>query len=243
MVADLRELAPAVLLTLACALVLAGDLDTRCADILYAWQGHAWSLRHDFVVSKIFHARAQKASIVIEVAMLLAATASYLVPRLRPWRRGLTYVSLTALAGLGAVALAKFALPIACPSQLQRYGGLLPDRMWLGRELVPWGKGCFPAAHASGGFALCGWYFLARHHGLAGAWRYGAVALVSGAVLGLAQQVRGAHFLSHDLAAAAVCWALAWLLARTLLNPANVPTPCAGSFVRTAQAGVPRSPS
>ena len=36
-----------------------------------------------------------------------------------------------------------------------------------------------------------------------------AVGLAAGAVFGLAQQLRGAHFLSHDIASLAVCWAVA----------------------------------
>jgi membrane-associated PAP2 superfamily phosphatase len=31
-------------------------------------------------------------------------------------------------------------------------------------------------------------------------------------VLGLAQQWRGAHFMSHTLWSAAVCWMIAWLV-------------------------------
>jgi membrane-associated PAP2 superfamily phosphatase len=36
-----------------------------------------------------------------------------------------------------------------------------------------------------------------------------AAALAAGMVLGLAQQWRGAHFMSHTLWSAAVCWAVA----------------------------------
>ncbi|MCP5201121.1 MAG: phosphatase PAP2 family protein [Gammaproteobacteria bacterium] len=219
MAAPVTTLAPAVAALALMLLTLASGLDFRLADQLYAWQGGAWSLRHDFLVSKILHAKAQKLSIAIELSMVGLALASHWHPRLRRWRRGLSCVAVTGLAGLALVSLGKHALPMACPSQLERYGGLLPSRLWLGREFVAVGKGCFPSAHASGGFALCGWYFHARYYGLPGAWRYAAAALAAGAVLGLAQQIRGAHFLSHDFAAVAVCWTTAWLLARGLLRP------------------------
>jgi membrane-associated PAP2 superfamily phosphatase len=229
MPASAATLAPAALALGLCLFTLASGLDGQLADQLYGWQGGAWSLRHDFLVSRILHARAQKLSIALELSLVVLALVSQGHPRLRRWRRGLAYVAVSGLAGLALVSLGKHLLPIACPSQLQRYGGPLPSRLWLGRELVAVGKGCFPSAHASGGFAQCGWYFYARYQGLHGAWRYAAAALAAGAVLGCAQQVRGAHVLSHDLAAVAVCWSVAWLLARVLLRRPLAMPPAVGS--------------
>ncbi|MGE0483524.1 MAG: phosphatase PAP2 family protein [Gammaproteobacteria bacterium] len=226
---SLATLAPAVVALGLMILIVASGLDFQLADLLYGWQGGAWSLRHDFLVSKILHARAQKRSTAIELSTVVLALVSPYHPRLRRWRRGLAYVALTGLAGLAVVSLGKHLLPLACPSQLERYGGWLPNRLWLGRDLVALGKGCFPSAHASGGFALCGWYFYARYYGLSGAGRYAAAALAAGAVLGFAQQIRGAHFLSHDLAAVAVCWAAAWLLARVWLVAVPAPRPVAAA--------------
>lgn len=39
-----------------------------------------------------------------------------------------------------------------------------------------------------------------------------------GLTFGITQQLRGAHFLSHDLWSAALCWAIAWETARLLLD-------------------------
>ena len=38
-----------------------------------------------------------------------------------------------------------------------------------------------------------------------------AAALLAGFSLGLAQQVRGAHFMSHTLWTAWLCWTTAWI--------------------------------
>ena len=46
-----------------------------------------------------------------------------------------------------------------------------------------------------------------------------ASALVIGLVFGIAQQLRGAHFLSHDLWALMVCWLVALSLHRLMLVP------------------------
>ena len=70
---------------------------------------------------------------------------------------------------------------------------------------------CFPAGHASAGFGfLGGWFALHRHlPRLAGFWFLGA--LILGLTFGIAQQLRGAHFMSHTLWTAWICWMVAWL--------------------------------
>jgi len=40
--------------------------------------------------------------------------------------------------------------------------------------------------------------------------RWLAAALAAGLVLGVAQQLRGAHFMSHTLWSAWLCWVVAW---------------------------------
>lgn len=64
------------------------------------------------------------------------------------------------------------------------------------------GGHCFPAGHASAGFAFIGGYFVIpeRRPRTARIWLQDSLA--SGLLLGLAQQLRGAHFMSHTRRAA-----------------------------------------
>ena len=77
---------------------------------------------------------------------------------------------------------------------------------------------CFPAGHSSAGFAWVSLYFFALPVRPAWRWRGLAVGLVAGCVFGAAQQLRGAHFLSHDLWTLATCWtvSLLFLLVRRI---------------------------
>lgn len=217
-VAPLATLTPAVVCGFLFVLVRASGHDFALADQLYAWQGGAWAWRHDFLLSKILHARAQKLAVAVHGFVVLSALVSLAWSGGRRWRRALTYLALSAVSGIVLVAMLKSTLPFPCPSKLLRYGGLLPDAFWLGGEPPGTVQGCFPAAHATAGFALFGWYFLARRAGHRRCWRYALPGLVTGSVFGATQQLRGAHFLSHDLAAAALCWALAWLAAHVMFD-------------------------
>ena len=76
---------------------------------------------------------------------------------------------------------------------------------------------CFPAGHASGGFALLalGWLSDRRAWRIAGT----GTGLAAGSVMAAYQMAKGAHFLSHSLATLALGAADYWLhedLARAL---------------------------
>ena len=69
---------------------------------------------------------------------------------------------------------------------------------------------CFPAGHASGGFALLGLIGLART--TRGRWAAFAVAMAAGWAMGVYQMAKGAHYLSHTLVTLLVAWGVfvAW---------------------------------
>ncbi|MDR6215374.1 phosphatase PAP2 family protein [Paracidovorax wautersii] len=111
------------------------------------------------------------------------------------------------LAAMGAVIVAKRLSATSCPWDLAEFGG-------MARYVSHWSWGtydggpghCFPGGHASAAFAyLAGWCVVRRTQpGLSGRWLAGALA--AGLVLGVAQQVRGAHYMSHTFWSAWICW-------------------------------------
>ncbi len=118
------------------------------------------------------------------------------------------------LLSVAAVALLKSVNPAACPWSLAAYGGLAePVSHWRWWAMPVGGRGgCFPAGHASAGFAFIGGYFVFRPVAPALARRWLLAAVAAGLVLGLSQQWRGAHFMSHTLWSGWLCWCLAWAL-------------------------------
>jgi membrane-associated PAP2 superfamily phosphatase len=79
------------------------------------------------------------------------------------------------------------------------------------REVLQHGRPgrCFPSGHASSGYALVATYFFCRC--MAPRLRRYAfgTAMALGLAFGIAQQLRGAHYLSHDVWALAICWFVA----------------------------------
>ena len=123
-------------------------------------------------------------------------------------------LALSVLLATGAVALLKFTNQTSCPWDLTVFGGVARwQSHWAGWWQGDGGAGrCFPAGHASAGFAfVAGWFALRRDlPRLAGFWL--ASALAAGMLLGLVQQLRGAHFMSHTLWTGWVCWGVGWIV-------------------------------
>ena len=129
-----------------------------------------------------------------------------------PFKRRLQLPA-TALFATLVIAALKGANATSCPWDMAEFGGVAQHLShWIGWFTPDGGRGrCFPAGHATSGFAFVGGYFALRRHlpRLARGWL--AVAITVGLVLGVVQQLRGAHFMSHTLWTAWICWMVGWL--------------------------------
>jgi membrane-associated PAP2 superfamily phosphatase len=118
------------------------------------------------------------------------------------------------LLALALVSIAKHHSLTSCPWDLQLFGGVAQYRSHWAWGVSDGGPGkCFPGGHASAAFA-----FLALPLGLLASqhaadrrvgWWCLAAVLLAGGVLGATQTLRGAHFPSHNLWTALICWAAA----------------------------------
>ncbi len=129
------------------------------------------------------------------------------------WLAVLVIATVPALAGLG-----KNLTNVFCPSEIRRYGGdVAYARLcepFPADDLPARRGGCFPAGHASGGFALMGLLAVRSTR----RWRHGAIALGLGLGCWMAfyQQLKGAHYLSHTLTTMLVAWLVVLLWRRAL---------------------------
>lgn len=147
------------------------------------------------------------------IGLLLFVALSFLIRKLQPYRKGAGYLLLCILLGTGIVSLLKSTTHIYTPWDLVLFGGDKPYIRLF--DAVPTGLPvghAFPGGYSSGGFAFVCLSFLwsvyrpmYRHFGL-------AFGLGLGALFAITQELRGAHFLSHDLFSHVICWYVSWAL-------------------------------
>jgi membrane-associated PAP2 superfamily phosphatase len=145
----------------------------------------------------------------IAAAALAGWALSFAWRRARPWRRTAGFVFMALLLSTGIVGLLKIATNVDCPWDLSEFGGDRPYVTLFGDrpDDLPRAE-CFPGAHASSGFALVCFYFAWRDRARRRARWALAGAIAVGVLFSFAQEARGAHFLSHDLASAALVWTI-----------------------------------
>ena len=126
------------------------------------------------------------------------------------------WIGVILVCALAVPALKRFSLS-SCPWDLAEFGGVARYVSHWQPGLTDGGSGhCFPSGHAVAAFAFFGLYFQWRPYRPARARAWLWAVLWVGAAFGLAQLARGAHYPSHTLWSAWLCWALSALAAAGL---------------------------
>lgn len=129
------------------------------------------------------------------------------------WRRSLLLFSLALALIPLCLGGAKKWTNIYCPYQLVEFGGTHGyQRLLEPVNVVNEGLGagqCFPAGHATGGFALMVLFFCLPHRLR---WTGLGAGMFVGWMMGGYQMLRGQHFLSHTLFTMVGSWVLILLL-------------------------------
>ena len=228
-----RTLWPAIIV-LAGSLVLfqCTGLDLTLQDRIYNFSERRWTLPRDSKVLEFTFHQLPKYLIFLLVAVMLVrffadGRVGFLQSIPRPSGRRLGVLLLTLALTPALVSLTKKATRVHCPWAVQRYGGPEPYVRPLSsyEECCPPGrKGeCWPAGHASGGFALFALASLAvtprgiRRGLLAGA--------LMGVITGGYQMLKGAHYLSDTVVTMLLAWIIHLLARRFVLKPTSDASP------------------
>ncbi|UXH78352.1 phosphatase PAP2 family protein [Roseateles amylovorans] len=132
-------------------------------------------------------------------------------------------VALTAVS-LIVIPLIKQGSTTSCPWDLAEFGGTAHYLSHWRFGLSDGGPGhCFPSGHASAAFAFFSLFFMLRRAYPTQA-RFALIGvLVMGSLYGLAQLARGAHYPSHTLWTAWICWTIAVVASRLMMRPRPAP--------------------
>jgi membrane-associated PAP2 superfamily phosphatase len=171
----------------------------------FAWRDHA-------LTASALHTGGRWLSGVLLVGVVMNAVRPFRFARGLPSGARWWWLA-TTLACLLLIPFIKSRSHISCPWDLTQFGG---STQWLShadwRAWVAPGDGgpgrCFPSGHASGAFSfLAGWFGL-RGTAPRAARAWLAAVLALGLLFGVAQLARGAHYPSHTLWTAWICWAV-----------------------------------
>ena len=174
--------------------------------IMEGGNGHYFPWRDNFWLNDVLHEEGRalvKRLFLLTLGLFLLSWPIHQLARYRP---ALLYVVVSTLISTALISFLKHHTTIPCPQSLEEFGG---SRHWINiwqlfESDLPHGS-CYPAGHASGGYAWLCLVFLFPFRS-----RAFYIALLPGVLLGLTfgitQQLRGEHFASHDIATIAICW-------------------------------------
>ncbi|MEO8309576.1 MAG: phosphatase PAP2 family protein [Caldimonas sp.] len=192
------------------ALVLAWDfsgLDMRVMRLFGGATGFAE--RDSLWASTLVHSGGRWLAWLLAAALAVVALRTPKAARGAPGRtERLGWLGVMLLCALAVPALKRLSAT-SCPWDLAEFGGMARYVSHWQWGLADGGPGhCFPAGHAIAAYAFFGMYFLWRGHDprRARAWLLGVLA--AGVLFGIGQLVRGAHYPSHTLWSAWICWAI-----------------------------------
>ncbi len=187
------------------------DVDIWVQSHFYNPLTHQWIVdANNEVLKFIFYDGIKRLLIVIAVLFLAVLMLGWKKAWITSYRRGLIIVVLSSLFVPLAVGSLKAITNMPCPKNIEIFGGMYPHtcvwEKYTTQECQLEKQKCWPAGHASGGFALLALVFLFHSRKAKNAAIL--IAMLIGWSMGTYKMLIGDHFLSHTV----ITMILAWLI-------------------------------
>lgn len=209
--------------------VRASDFDLAAQRWIFERGPGDWSLG-DHAFWRLLYVGGTLPATIVVFGALGAFVASWMVAKARRWRRPGLFLVLAAIIGPGIVTngVLKEYWGRPRPREVIEFGGRQEFEPVLSFDRLSEGMS-FPCGHATMGFFFFALYFLWR--GRRPLWSATAVtvALVMGALVGVARMMQGAHFFSDMIWAAVVCWYTPLVLTK-VMDPQRTETDASDRF-------------
>ncbi len=213
-------LLPLVALTLILFCLEFTQLDIWFAKQFYNAELHQWPYRDTWLTQTVLHKAGRYFVYAIGIGLLLFCLMAFRTKSHFYWCRfHLVFLLWASLIGPLLITYLKSHTHIYCPWDLSIFGGSKPHiRLFDPVDSLLTVGHCFPSGHSALGFTFVSLYFFFlivnpayKYYGL---W----FGLLMGLVFGINQEVRGAHFFSHDVFSLAICWFASLLLFMIFYN-------------------------
>ncbi len=188
-------------------LIELNDLDLKISQNFYDNQLKQWPYKDYWITSTLLHSYGGIFTKILLGIMFVALLGTRLKKDFYCYTLPMTFLFFSSVIGPCFIIYLKNKTHLYCPWDLVMFGGTRPyiELFDSISETLEVGH-CFPAAHAGGGYTFISFYFFFllvqpcyKYYGL-------SFGLLLGLIYGFDQQIRGAHFLSHDLFSIAICW-------------------------------------
>jgi membrane-associated PAP2 superfamily phosphatase len=187
------------------------SLDHALTGLFYDPVTQRFPLRDQAFWAVIMHTGLKYLSLALWFGLLLWWISLRRQSSRQPLRRAMGFTLLVTLLAALTVSSLRAISPHSCPWDLSAFGGTAEYFRFF--DAVPQNPGpgrCAPSGHAASGFVWLTGYIALRDIDRTAARAVLALGLLFGILAGLTQLARGAHFLSHVLLTAWICFAVAW---------------------------------
>jgi membrane-associated PAP2 superfamily phosphatase len=186
------------------------DWDIRIQQLFFNAESGRWLIDSEQPMLRLLFYDGPKTLLILLALSLLVA-----IPiRPKPSRRALCLAVLTLMLVPLSVSSLKATTNMPCPKAISSFGGSIYPIKVLERyppgSLPSVRQRCFPAGHASGGFALIGLLFLSNKPKIRR--RIVCLAIVAGSFMGGYKMLIGDHFMSHTLITFCISWLVVGVL-------------------------------
>lgn len=197
------------------------NIDIFVQNYFYDNTAHKWLLSHQkgSLADMIFYSGIKKAIIVFGVIILFLYFYSFKgsASVLKGYRDGLLIVWLSIVIGPSVIGFLKAVSNVPCPCDFRGFGGDYPYIRvldFMPQDIIKKFK-CYPAGHASGGFALMSLFFLFKTD------KNRIIALITAIVIGwsmgIYKMLIGDHYLSHTVITMILSWLVIIIIRKIIL--------------------------
>lgn len=207
----------ATILIAVIALFQFSHLDIFVQSFFYNFDSKSWLIDKDEPILKFFLYDGMKIFLIlIAVAILFSLIFLRKKKIIQEYKKGLIIVLLSAIFIPLMIGSLKAISNTPCPCNIVNFNGIYPDIKVFDsypKDFVQPSKAkCWPAGHASGGFALLSLFFLFKSQ--KNRKKSIIFALLVGWSMGLYKMFVGDHFLSHTIITMVLSWLIILLIVK-----------------------------
>lgn len=201
------------------------NLDIFIQSYFYNFETKIWLIDKDELILKLLLYDGLKNLLILFAVGILFTLIFFRKNRIiQEYKKGLLIVLLSAIFIPLIVGSLKAITNTPCPCNIVHFGGTYPDIKVFDsypKDFIQTSKiKCWPAGHASGGFALMALFFLFKTPSNR------KKALIGGLIVGLSmgtyKMLLGDHFFSHTIITMLISWIIILVIVKFIQNQPKV---------------------